>query len=296
MREKHFWKAIDEVFLNKILPSNSLDEIERKEKLFTEYSSAELLEITVSHLEHNEFEDDSIRKNFERYRVYSLKSFADEGLLRKPSYAKGGFNKKSGYKNVNQVTDANVGKTNCFSCGKPGHFARDCQLPAHKIATTTTTGCFSCGKQGHFARDCTAKKVQNVSAECYNCGIVGHFSRDCTKNTSIKLVNKQGKQISESSKEKIQILKDHGVKCTNIICFMCLGQHLKRDCNLYKDLTYRPNNEICQKVIKGSRYVFGFHPRESCKHGENQKWGKLVVVNDRGREKQSSDNWRTYRK
>ena len=31
------------------LPSNLLDEIERKEKLFTEYSSAEILEITVSY-------------------------------------------------------------------------------------------------------------------------------------------------------------------------------------------------------------------------------------------------------
>ena len=40
------------------LPSNLLDKIERKEKLFTEYSSVEILEITVSYLEHNDFEDD----------------------------------------------------------------------------------------------------------------------------------------------------------------------------------------------------------------------------------------------
>ena len=70
---------------------------------------------------------------------------------------------------------------------------------------------------------------------------------------------------------------------------MRFGQHLKSDCNLYKDLSYRPNKDLCQKVIKGSKYTFGFHPRESCKHRENQKWGKLIVGGARGSDKQSPE-------
>ena len=180
------------------------------------------MEITVSYLEHNEFENNSIRKNFELSRVYSLKSFADEGLLRKPSYnAKAGFNKnKSSYKNINQVKDENVEKTGCFSCGKPGHFVRECLVNQKRKSTADNSGCFSCGKLGHFARKYQVKQIQSTSGECYNFGKVGHFSRDCPKNTGIKLVSKQAKPKSESSKEILHILKDYGIKCNEIICLI----------------------------------------------------------------------------
>ena len=197
-----------------------LDEIERKEKLFTEYNSAELLEITVSFLENNEFEDDSIKKNFERYRVYAVKSFSDEGLLRKPSSPakQMSWKQKSERKAVRQIEEQNTEK-------RP-------MLPRSKL-----------------------------------------------------------------SSERVRVLTENGIKCDSIVCFMCLGPHLRRECKVYsKDVPYRPNMELCSKVLKQGKFAFGFHPRESCKHGDNPKFGQLMSSKRREADKQSTDNWRTYKK
>ena len=46
------------------------------------------------------------------------------------------------------TTKSNSGVTRCFTCGKPGHIARNCRTRAQRIE------CFNCGGQGHVACNC----------------------------------------------------------------------------------------------------------------------------------------------
>lgn len=64
------------------------------------------------------------------------------------------------------VAPASGGSRNCHTCGKPGHFARECR---------SALKCETCGKTGHDAANCR---------KCYKCGETGHLSPQCPRNSN----------------------------------------------------------------------------------------------------------------
>ena len=91
--------------------------------------------------------------------------------------------------------------------------------------------CFSCGKTGHFSKDCRSKKgssstsnINKSGSKCFNCGKLGHWSRDCPttrqelkkkspKRKFKKWRKKSVKQINERTSdgnEADQSSSDHG--------------------------------------------------------------------------------------
>ena len=92
----------------------------------------------------------------------------------------------------------------CFRCGKPGHFARACDLthptrplqtpaPSHgnksrqppsSIPKSTSEGstyvrCLRCRQFGHRTQNCLAKPPKSM---CRKCGQIGHWQYDCHKH------------------------------------------------------------------------------------------------------------------
>ena len=64
------------------LPTTLVDDIEKKESVFSEYISAELLEIIVSYLEYNELDSTHLDRTAETYQVYASQ-FEPQGTFRK---------------------------------------------------------------------------------------------------------------------------------------------------------------------------------------------------------------------
>ena len=83
---------------------------------------------------------------------------------------------------------------------------------------------------------------------------------------------------------------------------MCLGSHFRPHCGVYpREVEY---GEMCRQTIDGEKYIFGFHPKSSCKHGNDISQGrKFTGSQSDNRDQQAprygqpfpNSNWKPYR-
>lgn len=93
----------------------------------------------------------------------------------------------------------------CTTCGRQGHFARNCyarkDVTGKEIDTESESdddssrssgSCYCCGRSGHYAADCYAStrvsytaRGDTKSVSCYRCGRAGHKSPDCYASSHV---------------------------------------------------------------------------------------------------------------
>ena len=91
-----------------------------------------------------------------------------------------------------------AGEGKCFTCGKPGHMAKDCRSGgggkgkgSGGAPASGKGNCHNCGKPGHYAAECRGPggkaegKGKGAGAKgasqrvCYNCDKPDHLAKDC---------------------------------------------------------------------------------------------------------------------
>ena len=111
------------------------------------------------------------------------------------------------------------------------------------------------------------------------------------------------KPQNKENSERSRILKECGIDITqDKVCYMCLGSHFRPHCGVYpREVEY---SEMCRQTIDGEKYIFGFHPKSSCKHGNDISQGrKFTGSQSDNRDQQAprygqpfpNNNWKPYR-
>ena len=108
------------------------------------------------------------------------KALAVDPKKTKPTAA-GGFNEVLYSIKEENKSQKGVEKK-CYTCGRIGHFARDCRVKTSNYAPNAQKErCSYCKLQGHSTKECR-KRQRNGIPYCINCGRLQHLEKACRSN------------------------------------------------------------------------------------------------------------------
>ena len=82
---------------------------------------------------------------------------------------------------------ARSAQESCDLCYKKGHQAVDCPQRSLKTQNQQKKNCRTCGKTGHWTKECKNRT-------CYTCGQLGHFADKCPNTTQFKQIVQRNNQ------------------------------------------------------------------------------------------------------
>ena len=143
------------------------------------------------HHELNDYSKETINKEFK----------GKDYLIKEKFRRREGNPEYSGVYHVNEKSsrDVDFSKKICYTCGKEGHIARNCDRSGDSRQNLV---CYTCGEDGHTSRNCAHRNINSVSnarkvnkskiaennksMKCSYCHEVGHQINTCFKRRMLE--------------------------------------------------------------------------------------------------------------
>ena len=182
--------------LKQNLPAKLLDTVLSKENLYSEFTSSELIDIYVSHVQNTT----SDRYNTEKYNVFLAKTKPMPGALRSRR-----------------------------ARGKQEEYNREKSINERRNESNKSGPRWSRNESKQKEKN----KIGEIQANETQRPFVRRGSGDNTNNPTNRRTNKLP---SEESKAKLKTLQKYAIDVSYPLCFLCLGKHLPHQCTEYKNV------------------------------------------------------------
>nr|XP_011460369.1 PREDICTED: DNA-binding protein HEXBP-like [Fragaria vesca subsp. vesca] len=142
-----------------------------------------------------------------------------------------------GRSNYGKALNTSVARNECFKCGLPGHWAKDCRSASDQMMYGTKMGTEAYSGWSNYGGGDRSSVARND--QCFKCGLPGHLAQGCPSAANQEMrgrVNNSQPEVGGEGSSKGHIVYSYGGRKGSYWeddCFKCgRSGHWQRECPL----------------------------------------------------------------